>query len=132
MDTERLVELLELVRKNQISVTQAVAQLRHLPFEDLGFAKIDHHRALRQGFPEVILGQGKDAADIAAIVRAMRKRKVKILVTRIDAQKMSRLRELRTGLKYHILARVGTWAPGPVKISGKGTVCVVCAGTSDI
>lgn len=132
MDTERLVELLEQIRRSEISVAQAVAQLRHLPFEDLGFAKVDHHRALRQGFPEVILGQGKDAADIAAIVRAMRKRKVKILVTRIDAQKVSRLRQLRTGLKFHTVARVGTWAPGPVKISGKGTVLVVCAGTSDI
>ena len=132
MDTERLVELLEQVRKSDIRVAQAVAQLRHLPFEDLGFAKIDHHRALRQGFPEVILGQGKDAADIAAIVRAMRKRNVKILVTRLDAQQMSRLRQLRTGLKFHALARTGIWAPGSIKISGKGTVLVVCAGTSDI
>ena len=132
MDTERLVKLFEQVRRNEVSIGRAVAQLRHLPFEDLGFAKIDHHRALRQGFPEVILAQGKDAADIAAIVRAMRKRKVNILVTRIDAQKMSRLRRLNTGLKFHNLARAGTWTPRSVKISGKGTVLVVCAGTSDI
>ncbi|HEX5020748.1 MAG TPA: 1-(5-phosphoribosyl)-5-amino-4-imidazole-carboxylate carboxylase, partial [Candidatus Binatia bacterium] len=82
MDSERLVRLLEQVRNNRVSVTQAVAQLRHLPFEDLGFAKLDHHRALRQGFPEVILGQGKDPADIAAIVGTMRRRKMNILVTR--------------------------------------------------
>jgi NCAIR mutase (PurE)-related protein len=109
-----------------------MAQLRHLPFEDLGFAKIDHHRAVRQGFPEVILGQGKEAADIAAIVRAMRKRNARILVTRLDARQMSQLRKLRAGLKLNALARVGTWTPGPIKISGKGTVLVVCAGTSDI
>ena len=132
MDPERLVNLFEQVRRNETSVARAVAQLRHLPFEDLGFAKIDHHRALRQGFPEVILAQGKDARHIALIVRAMRKRKVNILVTRIDARKISILRRLRTGLKFHDLARAGTWTPRPVKINGKGTVLVVCAGTSDI
>ncbi len=132
MDSERLVELLEQVRRSKISVAQAAARLRHLPFEDLGFAKIDHHRALRQGFPEVILGQGKEAANIAAIVRAMRKRRVPILVTRIDAQKMSRLRQLRAGLTFHALARAATWTPGQIKITGKGTVLIVCAGTSDI
>ena len=82
MDSERLVELLEQVRQQQVSVTQAVLRLRHLPYEDLGFAKIDHHRALRQGFPEVIMGQGKQAKEIAAIVRAMRRRNANILVTR--------------------------------------------------
>ena len=132
MDTEHLVELLEQVRRSKISVPEAMAQLRHLPFEDLGFAKIDHHRAVRQGFPEVILGQGKEAADIAAIVRAMRKRNARILVTRLDARQMSQLRKLRAGPKLNALARVGTWTPGPIKISGKGTVLVVCAGTSDI
>ncbi len=132
MDSERLVRLLEQVRNNRVSVTQAVAQLRHLPFEDLGFAKLDHHRALRQGFPEVILGQGKDPVDIAAIVRTMRQRKMNILVTRLDAQKMSRLRLLRTGLKFHALARAATWTAKPIKITGKGTVLIVCAGTSDI
>jgi pyridinium-3,5-biscarboxylic acid mononucleotide synthase len=132
MDSERLVELLEQVRKNQVSVSQAVARLRHLPFEDLGFAKIDHHRALRQGFPEVILGQGKEPADIAAIVRAMRRRKANILVTRVDAQKMARLRQLRSGLTFHALARAATWTAKSITITGKGTVLIVCAGTSDI
>ena len=78
MDPERLVELLENVRECRISVTDAVAQMRHLPFEDLGFAKIDHHRALRQGFPEVVMGQGKEPKDIAAIVRAMRRQKTNV------------------------------------------------------
>ena len=132
MDTERLSELLEQVRQNRLSVSQAVARLRHMPFEDLGFAKIDHHRALRQGFPEVIMGQGKTAKDIATIVRAMRQRKGKILVTRLDAQKMARLKQLRTGLQFHAVARAATWHEKPLKINGKGTVLVVCAGTSDI
>jgi NCAIR mutase (PurE)-related protein len=132
MDTERLVELFTQVRLNKVSIAQAVARLRHLPFEDLGFAKIDHHRALRQGFPEVIMGQGKHAKDIAAIVAAMRKRRVNILVTRLDAEKMARLKRLRTGLKFHTVARAATWFARPVKITGKGTVLVVSAGTSDI
>jgi NCAIR mutase (PurE)-related protein len=132
MDSERLVRLLEQVRNNRVSVIQAVAQLRHLPFEDLGFAKLDHHRAVRQGFPEVILGQGKDPVDIAAIVRTMRQRKMNILLTRLDAEKMNRLRLLRTGLKFHTLAHAATWTAKPIKITGKGTVLIVCAGTSDI
>ena len=132
MDSEHLVELLEQVRKSRVSVAQAVARLRHMPFEDLGFAKIDHHRALRQGFPEVILGLGKEPADIAAIVRAMRRRKVNILVTRLDIQKMARLRQLRTGLRFHSAARAATWTDKPIKITGKGTILVVCAGSSYI
>jgi NCAIR mutase (PurE)-related protein len=132
MDSERLKELLEKVRLGQISVSQAVGRLRHLPFEDLGFAKIDHHRALRQGFPEVILGQGKEPKDIAAIVRAMRRRKANVLVTRLSAEKMLRLKKFVPGLKYHEAARAATWVGKPIRIAGKGTVLVVCAGTSDI
>jgi pyridinium-3,5-biscarboxylic acid mononucleotide synthase len=132
MDSERLIELLQHVRNSRVTVDQAIARLRHLPFEDLGFAKIDHHRALRQGFPEVIMGEGKEPADIAAIVRAMRRRKANVLVTRISNDKMARLKLLRTGLKFHPVARAATWTARPVKISGKGTILVVCAGTSDI
>ena len=132
MDAERLVKLFEQVRDGKVAVSAAVAQMRHLPFEDLGFAKIDHHRALRQGFPEVIMGQGKQAKDIAAIVRAMRRCKNNILVTRIDAEKMAQLKRLRTGLKFHTQARAATWVGKPIRIAGKGTVLVVCAGTSDI
>ena len=132
MDSERLIQLLEQVRNSRVSVDQAMARLRHMPFEDLGFAKIDHHRALRQGFPEVIMGEGKEVADIAAIVRAMRRRKANVLVTRISPEKMAPLKLLRTGLKFHPVARAATWTARPVKIAGKGTILIVCAGTSDI
>src|SRR5882724_4335925 len=114
MDSERLVELLQHVRQKQMSVSQAVNRLRHMPFEDLGFAKIDHHRALRQGFPEVIMGQGKQVKDIAAIVRAMRRRKSNILLTRLDAKKIAGLKRLRTGLKFHPTARAATWVGRPI------------------
>ena len=132
MDSERLAQLLQQVRQRQMSVSQAVARLRHLPFEDLGFAKIDHHRALRQGFPEVIMGQGKQAKEIAAIVRAMRRRNANILVTRIDAMKMAELKRFRTGLEFHRASRAATWTSRAIRVIGKGTVLVVCAGTSDI
>ncbi|MSP39215.1 MAG: nickel pincer cofactor biosynthesis protein LarB [Deltaproteobacteria bacterium] len=132
MDAERLTKLFEQVRSGKVAVAAAVAQMRHLPFEDLGFAKVDHHRALRQGFPEVIMGQGKQVKDIAAIVGAMRKRKNNILVTRLDAAKIAQLKRLRTGLKFHTEARAATWTGKSIRIAGRGTILVVCAGTSDI
>lgn len=132
MDSERLVQLLEEVREKKISISQAVAQLRHMPYEDLGFAKIDHHRAIRQGFPEVILGEGKDPKDIAAIIRALRRHKNNILVTRVSSEKMTALKATIAGLRYHATARAATWIAKPIATKGKGVVLVVCAGTSDI
>ena len=132
MDSERLVELLEQVRQKRISISRAIAQLRHLPYEDLGFAKIDHHRAIRQGFPEVILGQGKDPKHIATIVRALRRHRNNILVTRVTPDKMAQLKSTISGLRYHADARAATWISKPIKTKGKGIVLVVCAGTSDI
>jgi pyridinium-3,5-biscarboxylic acid mononucleotide synthase len=132
MDPDRIVELLMQVRQGKVSVAQAVARLRYLPFEDLGFAKVDHHRVLRRGFPEVILGEGKEPREIAAIVRALRRRKANVLVTRLSAQKMALVKKLIPGLKYHAAARAASWIGQPVKIVGKGVVLVICAGTSDI
>ena len=132
MDSERIVELLTEVRRGKVSVSQAVARLRHLPFEDLGFAKVDHHRALRQGFPEVIMGQGKQLKEIAGIVRALRRRRANVLVTRLSAEKMAMVKKLVSGLKYHAAAHAATCVGKPIKITGKGAVMVVCAGTSDI
>ena len=132
MDSESVVKLLTEVQHGKISVFRAVARLRHLPFEDLGFAKVDHHRALRQGFPEVIMGQGKKPKEIAAIVRALRRRKANVLVTRLSAEKMALVKKLVSGLTYHAAAHASTWIAKPIKITGKGSVLVVCAGTSDI
>src|SRR6266545_2889093 len=132
MNSDSIRKLFDEVRRGKLSPDDALARLRHLPFEDLGFAKIDHHRALRQGFPEVILGQGKEARDIAAIARAMRRRESNILITRLSEQKIMQLRKFRTGLKFHSAARAATWVQKPIKIVGKGTVLVISAGTSDI
>jgi NCAIR mutase (PurE)-related protein len=132
MDAELMAELLERVRQGKVSVRQAIERLRHLPFEDLGFAKVDHHRSLRQGFPEVIMGEGKAAAEIAAIARTMRRRRANVLITRLSAEKMTRLRRLIKGLRYHPSARSATWVGKRIRMVGKGTILVVCAGTSDI
>src|SRR5215472_3768258 len=115
MDAERIATLLTEVRRGKISVSRAVARLRYLPFEDLGFAKVDHHRVLRRGFPEVIMGQGKEPKEIAAIVRALRRRKANVLVTRLSDQKMARLKRLTTGLTYHTVAHAVTWAARAIK-----------------
>jgi len=112
MEAQILAELLERVRRGRVSVRQALEKLRHLPFEDLGFAKVDHHRALRQGFPEVILGEGKEPSQIAAIARAMQRRRANVLITRLAPEKMAKLRKQIKGLRYHPRARVATWVGG--------------------
>jgi len=132
MDAELLAELLEGVRRGRVSVQRALEKLRHLPFEDLGFAKVDHHRALRQGFPEVIMGEGKEAAQIAAIARAMQRRRANVLITRLSPEKIAVLRKKIRGLRYHSSARAATWVGKPIRVRGRGSILIVCAGTSDI
>jgi NCAIR mutase (PurE)-related protein len=132
MDAELLSQLLQAVRRGQLSVPRALQKLRHLPFEDLGFAKVDHHRALRQGFPEVVMGEGKEADEIAAIARALQRRRANVLITRLSAAKMARLRRKVKALRYHPRARAATWAAKPIRLQGRGTILIVCAGTSDI
>jgi pyridinium-3,5-biscarboxylic acid mononucleotide synthase len=132
MDAEDLENLLERVQRRKVTISQAVQRLRDLPFEDLGYAKIDHHRALRQGFPEVVMGQGKQAKDIAAIVRTMQRRKSNVLITRLDDRKIEQLKRFRLSVKLHPVAHAATWSAKPIRAAGKGTILVVSAGTSDI
>lgn len=132
MDEDRLIELLQGVQGGKVAVEEAVKRLQHLPFEDLGFAKIDHHRALRQGFPEVIMGEGKNAPDIAAIAKTMQSRGANVLITRLSREKMTALRKRLRGFRYHVVARAATWQREDLKPRNRGTIAVVCAGTSDI
>ncbi len=132
MNAEDLEKLLEQVQRRHITISQALQRLRDLPFEDLGYAKIDHHRALRQGFPEVVMGQGKQAKDIAAIVRVMQRRKSNVLITRLDDRKMEQLKRYRLSLKLHSVAHAATWSAKPIRAIGRGMILVVSAGTSDI
>jgi pyridinium-3,5-biscarboxylic acid mononucleotide synthase len=138
MNSQELLKLLELVQAGKLTAAKAIERLRHLPFEDLDFAKVDHHRTLRQGFAEVIFGKGKTPEQIAGIVRAMlakKDSKHNILLTRTDAKifaavKRAAGKESRLA-KFHPLSGVIT-IERDTKIVGKGTILVVSAGTSDI
>jgi len=132
MDAQALRQLLEQVHQGRVSVEGALKRLSDLPFEDLGFAKVDHHRALRQGFPEVIMGEGKAASEIAAIAAALKRRGSNVLITRLSREKMAALRKGTKWLRYHASARAATWVGRPIAAKGKGLVLVICAGSSDI
>ncbi len=132
MDEQRLRELLKQVAAGEIDCEAALVQLRGLPFEDLGFAKVDHHRALRQGFPEVIFCPGKTTEQISEIVRAMHGRTSVILATHADAEAYAAVQSVAPEAVYHEAARiVQVGEPDPYKPTS-GTVLVVSAGTSDI
>ena len=131
MDEKALRNLLEEIKGGKLSVSQGLERLRHLPFEDLGFAKIDHHRALRQGFAEVVFGQGKTAAQIETIVKRMLPRKHNILVTRSQEQVFRRIQALSPEARFH--QESGTIVIlQDESVRGKGTILVVSAGTADI
>jgi NCAIR mutase (PurE)-related protein len=132
MDRDEIHRLLEQVRRGRLNVARAVERLRHLPFENLGFAKIDHHRALRQGYAEVVFGRGKTPAQVAGIVRQMlRRSRGNVLVTRADRAMFTAVRRMARGAKFHPLSGVIAIRRDR-RITGKGTVLVVTAGTSDI
>lgn len=134
MDEQDIRRLLEDVRRGRLSVERGVARLRHLPFEDLGFAKIDHHRALRQGYAEVIFGRGKTPQEAAAIVRRMLRAKPSrhnILVTRADRRTYAAVRRVARAARFY--PRSGAIViQRNREITGKGTILVITAGTSDI
>jgi len=128
---EEVTQMLRQVRRGKLSVEQAVERLRNLPYEDLGYAKIDHHRTLRQGFPEVIFARGKDPAHVEGIARRMLLNQHNVLITRGDAELFERVRNLDKTAKFHDLSGAITFRRER-KIRGRGKIVVVCAGTSDI
>jgi NCAIR mutase (PurE)-related protein len=134
MTEKHVQELLEAVRRGKLSSERALERLKHLPFEDLGFAKVDHHRALRQGYAEVVFGKGKTPAQVAEIVRAMLRHKVSgqnILITRADARIFRAVKRVDRRAKFHVASGVIS-IKRTLEITGKGTILVVSAGTSDI
>jgi len=132
MDPKRIRELLDGVQRGTTSVDAAVAELKDLPYADLGFASVDHHRALRQGAPEVVLGHGKTAEQIAGITRELARTGQNVLVTRLDADKARAVCEAVPGMKYTELARTATLEQTPVPELGKHPVALVSAGTGDL
>lgn len=131
MNADSIRKLFEQARRGEITADDAVARLRHLPFEDLGFAKVDHHRALRAGMPEVILGQGKTPAQTAAIFSRLARHGGNVLATRADKKQFAAVKKKVRGAEYRELARAITLTRDSRKY-GKGTIAVVSAGTSDI
>lgn len=138
MNQSELLKLLESVQTGKLSPSAAIERLKHLPFEDLGFAKVDHHRTLRQGFSEVVFSKGKTPQQVAEIIRAMLQKKDSrhnILVTRTDAKVFAAVKKANgksaSSAKFHPLSGLITIERSR-EITGKGLILVVSAGTSDI
>jgi NCAIR mutase (PurE)-related protein len=133
LDESDIRNLLEAVRRGKLSVEATLGKLRQLPYEDLGFAKIDHHRALRQGFPEVVFASGKTAKQVTEIVRRMLRAKGShnILITRAGRKTYAAVKRMARAAKFHALSGAITIERGRTN-HGKGLILVVTAGTSDI
>jgi pyridinium-3,5-biscarboxylic acid mononucleotide synthase len=132
MHTKALKKILDDVRDGRVDTDEALKKLKYLPFEELEFATLDTHRALRQGFPEVIFGQGKTIVQIKAIMRSMVKRKENVLVTRLDEKKAADLKKAFPKSRYNENARTLFLQSHAIKETGRGKVLVICAGTSDV
>ena len=131
MDAKALKKLFDDVRRGRLSSDEAVARLRHMPFEDLGFANIDHHRTLRVGMPEVVFGPGKAPEQLVEIFVRLAKRKTNVLATRVSPEQASAVRRRLRKAEFHELARALTLTQDTT-LHGKGKIAVVSAGTSDI
>lgn len=131
MNAESIRKLFDQVRKGKLTPDDAVARLRHLPFEELGFAKVDHHRALRVGMPEVILGEGKTPAQVAAIFSRIARQEGNVLATRASEKQFAAVKKKVRPAEYRELARAIVLQRDH-RLYGKGMIAVVSAGTSDI
>jgi NCAIR mutase (PurE)-related protein len=132
MNAQALRALLEQVQSGAVAVDAAVSELGRMPFAELGYAKIDHHRSLRLGFPEVVLGEGKTAAQISGIARHLLESRENVLVTRVTAEVAEMVRASVPELVYHPLARTLTCVQKLPPALSLAPVAVVTAGTSDI
>lgn len=131
MNSEKLKALLEDYKSDKIAVDDVLTRLRHLPYEDIGFARIDHHRNIRQGFPEVVFGQGKTNEQVAAIVERLANVDNNVLVTRTTPEAFELVKTVAADAVYHQTARAIT-IKRDEQIRGKGKIAVVSAGTSDL
>jgi NCAIR mutase (PurE)-related protein len=131
MDRARIEALLNEVREGRMAVNDALDRLKDLPFEDIGFAKLDHHRALRTGMPEVIFAAGKTAAQVATIFARMAKAGGNVLATRATREMYEAVHAVEPRAEFHETARAITLTQSATT-PGKGSIAVVCAGTSDL
>ena len=131
MDQDQLRALFEQVRTGAVDIDAAMGRMRHMPFEDLGFAKVDHHRALRHGMPEVIFAQGKTPEQVVAIAESLLANAQNVLITRATRECAAVVTAQLPGAEYLPLSgAIRFWRDRTVH--GKGRIAVVCAGTSDI
>ena len=131
MDQDQLRALLEEVRTGAVEIDAALDRMRHMPFEDLGFAKVDHHRSLRHGMPEVIFGKGKTPEQISAIAKALLAKSSNLLITRINADVAALVMSEHEGGEFiPASGALRFWRDRTMR--GKGQIAVVCAGTSDL
>jgi NCAIR mutase (PurE)-related protein len=131
LNSESIHKLFEQVRAGKLSPDEAVQRLRYLPFEDLGFAKVDHHRLLRVGMPEVIFGSGKTPAQLAQIFSRLAQHDGNVLATRASRQQFTAVKKKVRRAEYRELAQAIVLQRDKEKF-GKGIIAVVSAGTSDI
>jgi NCAIR mutase (PurE)-related protein len=132
MDEVWLHSLLTAVAAGGMSIEGAVAELKRLPYADLGFARLDHHRALRTGVPEVVLAQGKQTEHLVAIVRELASTGQNVLCTRASAEQAQAVQASQPGASYHALSRLLFLQQRPVEPRGQGRIVVACAGTADL
>lgn len=132
MNEKDLKKILQSIKKGTLSIDEALETLKTLPFEDIGFATVDHHRSIRKGFPEVIWGEGKSAVQMIGIIQNMIPKKYPILATRVDSSKARKIKTKFPKAKYYPTSRILTIINGKVELKGRGVILVVSAGTSDI
>ena len=132
MDKKRLHDMLNRVASGDLPVDEAISALGRFPFENIDYAHIDHHRSLRKGFPEVIFGEGKTVAQIAGIMERMGEQERIILVTRVSADNADAVCSQFQEAVYHADARMIVWEREAPVQTGRGTIMVISAGTSDI
>lgn len=130
--TTKLRALLHALRVGEVDVNHVLGELTDLPFADLGYATVDHHRVLRQGVPEVIFGEGKTVEQVVGIARELIRKGQNVLATRIDAVKAETILPQIEGARYVPVARVVTIEPFPITTRPVGAVVLVCAGTADL
>jgi hypothetical protein len=131
MDQEQLRGLFEQVRDGAMDIDAAMVRMRHMPFEDLGFAKIDHHRALRHGIPEVVFAKGKTPDQVVAIAGKLLENARNVLITRADRECAAAVTASLAGAEHAPLSgAIRFWRDRTVH--GKGRIAIVCAGTSDM
>jgi len=130
MEIDKLVHLLTNFKKGETDLPETLEILKQLPFEDMGFAKVDHHRALRTGYPEVVFCQGKTHEQVEKIFQSLEKHNGNVLLTRAESALFDRLKQVDTRLVYNELGRTITLEKEPREKTG--SVLVISAGTADI